>query len=99
MFNCIDLNKNTISFLECTLFTTTETVSLTKRHHETERTTEWKNNFLLFFFLFFAPLPYKKNIFTVISPLDVSPLLAIDINFEFLRRFFFFKKWVIKIHV
>ena len=36
-----------------------------------------------------AHLPYKKNIFTVISPLDVSPLLAIDINFEFLRRFFF----------
>ena len=40
MFNCIDLNKNTISFLECTLFTTTETVGLTKRRHETERTTE-----------------------------------------------------------
>ena len=35
-----------------------------------------------------AHLPYKKNIFTVISPLDVTPLLAIDINIEFLRRFF-----------
>lgn len=35
-----------------------------------------------------AHLPYKKSISTVISPLDVSPLLAIDINFEFLRRFF-----------
>ena len=35
-----------------------------------------------------AHLPYKKNIFTVISPLDVTPLLAIDIDIEFLRRFF-----------
>ena len=40
MSNWIDLTKNTISFLECTLFTTTEAADLAKRRYETERTTE-----------------------------------------------------------